>query len=109
LDRITSASKTGTSYGWTYDGNGNRLSQTTTGATTFNISGSSKRITTTTGSLARTYSYDAAGNVTGYTAATPAYNNRGRMKTLTKSSVTATYVYNALGQQRMGMRLPRYS
>jgi RHS repeat-associated protein len=99
LDRITSASKTGTTYGWTYDANGNRLSQTGTSATTFTISGTSNRISSSTGALARTYSYDAAGDTTGYTFATAAYNNRGRMKTLTKSGTTATYVYSALGQR----------
>lgn len=96
-DRLTSASKTGTTYGWTYDANGNRLTQTGTSATTFTISSTSNRISSSTGALARTYSYDSAGNTTGYTFATPAYNNRGRMKTLTKSGVTATYVYDALG------------
>jgi len=99
LDRITSASKTGTTYGWTYDANGNRLTQTGSGAATYTVSGANNRISSITGGLARTYSYDAAGNTLGYTTATAAYNNRGRMKTLVKASVTATYVYDALGQR----------
>jgi RHS repeat-associated protein len=99
LDRITSAGKTGTTYGWTYDADGNRLSQTGSGAATYTISGTKNRISSISGGLTRTYSYDNAGNTTGYTNATATYNNRGRMKTLVKASVTATYVYDALGQR----------
>ena len=51
-----------------------------------------------TGALPRTYTYDTAGNVLTYATVTATYNNRGRMKTLKKGTVTATYVYNALGQ-----------
>jgi YD repeat-containing protein len=52
LDRLNSASKTGTSYGWTYDADGNRWSQTGTGASTFKPSSTSNRLTTTSGVLA---------------------------------------------------------
>lgn len=98
LDRLTSASKTGTSYGWTYDANGNRLSQTSTAASTYTVSNTSNQIDAISGALSRTYAYDAAGNTLTYSNVTATYNNRGRMKTLQKASTTATYVYNALGQ-----------
>ena len=98
LDRITSATKTGMTLGWTYDANGNRLTQTGSSASTFTIASSSNKISSVSGSIARTYSYDASGNTTGYSTATATYNNRGRMKTLTKASVTASYVYSVLGQ-----------
>jgi RHS repeat-associated protein len=99
LDRITSASKTGTTLGWTYDENGNRLTQTGSSASTFTISSTSNKVSSISGALSRSYSYDNSGNTTGYTEATATYNNHGRLKTLTKSAVTATYVYNALGQR----------
>jgi RHS repeat-associated protein len=97
-DRITSGSKTGTTRGWSYDPNGNRLTETGGAASTYTVSGTSNRISSTTGSLARTYGYDAAGNVLTYATITATYNNRGRMKTLKKGTVTETRIYNALGQ-----------
>jgi RHS repeat-associated protein len=97
LDRVTTAAKTGTTLGWSYDANGNRLSQTGSNASTYTVSGSSNRISSITGALARTYTYDAAGNTETYSNLTASYNNRGRMKSLQKASTTATYVYDALG------------
>ncbi|WP_175597049.1 RHS repeat protein [Peristeroidobacter soli] len=98
LDRLTSGSKTGTTLGYTYDANGNRLTQTGTGASTFTVAANSNRLTSTSGALARTYGYDNAGNTTSFTGITFTYNNRGRMKSSTKSGVTTNYTYNALGQ-----------
>jgi RHS repeat-associated protein len=98
LDRLTSAVKTGTTRGWTYDANGNRLTEIGSAASTYTIASTNNRISSITGALPRTYSYDTAGNVLTYAIVTATYNNRGRMKTLTKGAVTATYVYNALGQ-----------
>ncbi len=92
-DRLTTASKTGTSQSWSYDANGNRLTDT---ASSYSVSPSSNRIDSMTGALTRTYTYDAAGNTRTYSNITAAYNNRGRMKSLTKASVTASYVYDAL-------------
>jgi RHS repeat-associated protein len=98
LDRLTSASKTGTTLGYSYDANGNRLTQTGSSASTFTVAANSNRLSSTSGALARTYGYDNAGNTTSFTGITFAYNNRGRMKSSTKSSVTTNYIYNALGQ-----------
>ena len=71
------------SDGWTYDANGNRLTQSGTSSSTFNVSSTNNHISSITGALNRgTYSYDAAGNITGYgnsgTVSTT-YNQRGRM------------------------------
>lgn len=98
LDRLTSAVKTGTTRGWTYDANGNRLTETGAAASTYTIASTNNRVSSISGALPRTYSYDTAGNVLTYASITATYNNRGRMKTLMKGAVTATYVYNALGQ-----------
>jgi RHS repeat-associated protein len=99
LDRLTSAVKTGTTRGWTYDANGNRLTETGASASTYTISGTNNRVSSITGALPRTYTYDAAGNVLTYATVTATYNNRGRMKTLKKGSSTETIVWNALGQR----------
>ena len=55
LDRLNAASKTGTSQGWTYDANGNRLTQTGTTPSTYTNAGTSNRVSSIAGSLARTY------------------------------------------------------
>jgi RHS repeat-associated protein len=99
LDRLNSASKTGTTQGWTYDANGNRLTETGSSPSTYTNAGTSNRVSSISGSLPRTYAYDAAGNTLSYAGATFTYNNRGRMVTATNGGVTATYTYNALGQR----------
>lgn len=96
LDRMTSASTSGNTYGWTYDASGNRLTQTGTTPTTFLVSMTSNQLTDTTGSLVRTYIYDAAGHATAYGSLTFGYNDRGRMAGA--SGASTSYLYNALGQ-----------
>ena len=98
VDRLTSGVKTGTTRGWSYDSNGNRLTETGASPSTYTIASTNNRINSISGALPRTYSYDTAGNTLTYSNITAIYNNRGRMKTLTNGAVTATYVYNALGQ-----------
>ncbi|HPF26762.1 MAG TPA: RHS repeat-associated core domain-containing protein, partial [Steroidobacteraceae bacterium] len=101
LDRLNSASKTGTTIGYTYDANGNRLTQTGTSASSYAIAATSNRLTATTGALVRTHTYDTAGNTLTTGATIHTYNNRGRMKTgrLSSTSTNTSYVYNALGQR----------
>ena len=101
LDRLNSASKTGTTIGYTFDANGNRLTQTGTSASSYAIAATSNRLTATTGALVRTHTYDTAGNTLTTGATIHTYNNRGRMKTgrLSSTSTNTSYVYNALGQR----------
>lgn len=89
----------GTTQGWTYDANGNRLTQTGTVAGTYTIATTSNRLNAITGSPARSYTYDNAGNVLTYGTVTNTFNNRGRMASAVSGGVTTTYVYNALGQR----------
>jgi RHS repeat-associated protein len=98
LDHITSGVGGSTTRGWTYDANGNRLSESGSSASTYTVSATNNRISSITGALARTYTYDAAGNTLTYATVTANYNDRGRAKTVKKGSVTETLVYNALGQ-----------
>jgi len=97
LDRITSGTSTSITRGWTYDANGNRLTETGTSPSTYTISTTSNQIASISGALARTYGYDAAGNTTGYASVTASYNDAGRLKTLTQGGSTEMVVYNALG------------
>jgi RHS repeat-associated protein len=71
----------------------------TAGTTATTVSTSSNRLNSTTGTLARTYSHDAAGNTIGYGAVTFTYNYANRMKTSSNGGLTTTYLYNALGQR----------
>jgi RHS repeat-associated protein len=96
LDRLTGATTSAITDGWTYDANGNRLTQTGTTPITFSVNSASNQLTATTGSLVRSYSYDTAGHATGYSTNGFTYNNRGRMAATTASSTN--YLYNALGQ-----------
>ena len=99
LDRLNSATSSSVTQGWTYDANGNRLSETGGAPSTYSNSATSNRVSSIAGSLPRTYAYDAAGNTLGYASATFTYNNRGRMATAANGGVSAGYTYNALGQR----------
>ena len=96
LDRLTSATTTAITDGWTYDPNGNQLTQTGTTPVTFTVSPTSNQLNATAGSLVRSYIYDAAGHAESYGSVTVGYNNRGRMQS-TGGGAT-NYLYNALGQ-----------
>jgi RHS repeat-associated protein len=96
LDRLTSATTSVITDGWTYDANGNRLTQTGTTPISFSVSTTNNQLNATTGGLVRSYSYDAAGHTEGYGAIGFTYNNRGRMEATNASSTD--YLYNALGQ-----------
>jgi RHS repeat-associated protein len=103
LDRLTGASNGTITNAWTYDANGNRLTETGSSPSTYSIANASNQITQITGALARMYTYDAAGNTTSYSGVSATYNNAGRLQTLTYNSgyysLTETLVYNALGQR----------
>ena len=62
FDRLTSAARTGVTQGWSYDANGNRLTQTGSAASTYSVQAASNRVSGIGGALSRTYTYDAAGN-----------------------------------------------
>ena len=62
LDRLNAASSGSTAIGYSYDASGNRLTQTGSSESTFQVSGASNRLSSTSGVLVRTYAYDAAGN-----------------------------------------------
>ncbi|HKE95232.1 MAG TPA: hypothetical protein VKB34_13050, partial [Povalibacter sp.] len=109
LDRLTSVNSPadGSGYvsGWTYDRNGNRLSQTGGLPATYNYSTSSgalssNRLQTVTGYTQRDYLYDAAGNITrdgfGDCCTIPlSYDGSGRMTMI----AGVPRKYNALGQR----------
>ncbi len=96
LDRLTSATTSAINDGWTYDANGNQLTQTGSTPNTFSVSSTSNELTAITGTLTRSYSYDAAGQTSGYGTLSFTYNDRGRVAATSASSTD--YLYNAVGQ-----------
>ena len=98
LDRLTSASiAAGQALGFTYDANGNRTGTTVNAgsATTYSYPGSSHKLSSLSGATSRSFTYDAAGNLTLSAGITYVYDGRGRMK----QAGAATYLVNGLGQR----------
>ncbi len=98
LDRLTSAGiAAGQTLGFSYDANGNRTGTTLNGGatTTYTYAGSSHRLSSLSGATSRSFTYDAAGNLTASAGVTYTYDGRGRMK----QAGSATYLVNGLGQR----------
>jgi RHS repeat-associated protein len=105
--QLTALSSAGSST-FTYFPDGRMQSRTddfagvapaSSGTATFTMASTSNRVTSASGLLTRTYSYDAAGYITGDGSRTFSYNDAGRMKTSTAGGVTTTYSYNGLGER----------
>ena len=82
-----------------YDANGNRLQLDWNGILT-NYSYSANRLNQSTGGNQKTYTWDAAGRMTGDGLYIYTYNALGRLASVKQGTTTiATYKYNALGQR----------
>jgi len=99
LDRLTSASTPTQTRSFTYDANGNRLTQGGSVGSTSTIDPASNRLSSVSGGLTRTYGYDASGNATSFGGTTFTYNAAGRLVSASNSSGAMAYLYNALGQR----------
>jgi RHS repeat-associated protein len=94
---------------WTYDANGNRLSETANGTlNTYTYPATNNRLTNVKqGAVTvRAFTYDAAGNqiqdLRGSTAYNYAVNNAGRIKTLTiGTTLRATWTYDGFQKLRI--------
>ncbi len=81
-----------------YDANGNRTSFGVDGsAWPYTVGTNSNRLLASTGPVAKSYSFDAAGNVTSDGVHSYAYDDSGRFVSL--DSGAASYVHNGLGQR----------
>jgi RHS repeat-associated protein len=69
------------------------------GTTNVSVSSTSNQISSTSGALVRTYSYDGAGNTLGNGNAAFTYNGADRLSSTTAGGATATFGINALGQR----------
>jgi len=99
LDRLTSATGTHLNESWTYDANGNRLTQGGTSASTYTLATASNQIASISGALTRTYTYAASGQTSGYGGLTFTYTDSGRLSSVSNGGVTTSYIINALGQR----------
>jgi RHS repeat-associated protein len=101
LDRLTQVTAGSTTRGYGYDLTGNRTQATVNASTdTYTTAAASNRLTGITGSISRTMTYDAMGNITADSNITATYDARGRMKTVKiGAAANTTYVYDGLGQR----------
>lgn len=101
LDRLTKFVSVTQTQVYTYDSTGNRKSISLSGQLyAVNVAANSNRLTSAAGPLpAKTYSFDAAGNVTGDGARTYTYSDRGRRNAMVAGSGSVAYLYNALEQR----------
>jgi YD repeat-containing protein len=100
LERLTSATLPGVSYGYSYDATGNRTTQTIGGTTyTYITSASSNRLQSIDGTPAKSYTHDASGNVTHDGTNQYSYDARGRLAQSTGIAGNVNYRINALGQR----------
>jgi RHS repeat-associated protein len=100
LDRLTSATSSSISQGWTYDANGNRLSETGNFyPSTYSVSPTSNQMSTITGTLAGTASYDAAGHLITTGSNILGYNDRGRESSVVfPGGFTESLTYDAFNR-----------
>ncbi len=100
LDRLSSANTSALSESWTYDANGNRLTQGGTYPMALVISPTSNQITSGSSVFGGgTGTYDASGNTTQIQGNTASYNGAGRMSSANFNGATAQFIYNALGER----------
>lgn len=100
LGRLKTVVASGANQDFLYDANGNRTSHTWGGlADLYSVPTTSNRLTAITGQRAKSFSFDANGNVTGNAGATYTYDAFNRMASATKSGATTAYAVNALGQR----------
>jgi RHS repeat-associated protein len=109
LDRLTSAGGIYGSLGWSYDANGNRLTQTAGGTTTNYVymAQTNKLTQVKAGSATQVLSYTPSGNITTIAnvpstrpATGIAYNQAGRLqRVLAGGAQTLSYNYDAFGHR----------
>lgn len=100
LDRITGNTTTSTTHGYSYDLTGNRTSLIIGGNSyPYSIAPNSNRLMAEAGPIARSNTYDNAGNLINNGQDTYTYYASGRLKQVTRNgTVIASYKYNGLGE-----------
>lgn len=97
LTGITIGTASPTSYA--YDADGNRTSTTdpSSNVTTYNYPGGNNKLSSLSGYVAKSFTYDSNGNMTADGTNTWTYDQRGRMSSDTVGGVTTNYSVNDIG------------
>jgi RHS repeat-associated protein len=96
LDRLTSASQGSNTWSYSYNGTGDRLTSTVNSATTnYGYASGTHRLQSLSGAQSKSYSVDAAGNMTSDGTNTWVYGGNNRPTT----AASLTVLVNALGQR----------
>ncbi len=97
LYRLSEYTGMGDSHSYAYDANGNRSAQIINGTGYgYDIAANSNRLNFTSGPTAKTYAYDALGNITNDGLNSYHYDARNRLTGLNSGIV---YTHNGLGQR----------
>jgi RHS repeat-associated protein len=101
LGRLVGLTQGTDNYGYSYDRAGNRTQLRISGQIyNSTVNATSNRLNTASSpSGARTYAYDAAGNIIGDGDATYVYSDRGRLESVRRGSIEVKYVYNGHGER----------
>ena len=102
LNRLSSATGAFGDYAFTYDGAGNRLTETANARVdTYAYTPSTNRLSQVTGGTdTLDFSYDANGNITALGSRALIYNQNNRLVRVEENAAAlGEYVYNALGQR----------
>jgi RHS repeat-associated protein len=100
LDRLTGITiGTASPTSYAYDANGNRTSVTdpSSNVTTYNYPSGNNKLSSLSGFVSKTFSYDSNGNMTGDGTNTWTYDQRGRMATNVVGGTTTTYSVSDIG------------
>jgi YD repeat-containing protein len=99
LDRMQTATGPWGGISWTYDSAGNRLTEARGGTTVYNYSGTTNRLTHTTGANPETFTWTGLGqlqtNTRGANTTTYTYSPAGMLLTASAPGVSASYLYDA--------------
>ena len=99
LDRLTSGTGSWGTLGWTYDGVGNRQTQTNGGTSTYAYQTGTNKLTGITGAGSTGFSFDLNGNTATENARQYTYNQNQRLIQVVDGAMTAGYIYNGNGQR----------
>lgn len=100
LDHLTSEVGSTSMALWTYDANGNRITnQPGNQLYTYEYLPNSNRLISISGSAVESYSYDLAGNIISDGSTSYTYNTGGRLFQVDRAGKINRYFYNAFGER----------
>ncbi len=100
LDRLTGWATQLYNQGYNYDAGSNRTSATYgTSSFSHSVAPASNRLQSVAGPTPKTYQHDAAGNVIHDGRTSFAYNDRGRLASVSNAQGATSYLVNGLGQR----------